>query len=432
MDSHDESADEETKKRSGIAKNNSDDAEESDDLNASRIAAIESRIADEETPNQPSTDQPEPKPETEAEAKPELKTESEPEAEPKSDPLPLPDPLPVVTPVPDRPLAAAVPIAPQHSSPGLIILQWLTYAFWGWTLLAVMTLVGLVVGNFFDNFDTSTVLPYSIAAVLVLLPLSLVCDLFYGRNEPTRKSGGATVVMVIHAVIFALFGIGLLIALVFTLVNQSIDGFSTFESVRTALVTLAISVVLYALTFLRTLNPTAILPIARIYRIAMLAIVGLFIVLAFVGPAARSAATRDDREIVATISAVNESINSYIVANKKFPGSLKDVNLKDRAKALVDKGLIKYKADGKETAIDSYQDEETRYVSDEYRYQLCVTYKEKTQGYGDRYSTIGREDSYENYLYVYDHPAGEVCYKLRAMVEQDTSRDDISVDTLKI
>jgi hypothetical protein len=419
MDSYDEPTDEKTKKRSDDAKNNSDDIEGSDDQTASHIAAIESRIADEETSEQSPVEVPESKPEVEAETKP--------------DPAPSPDPLPAVTPVSEsRPLGAVAPADTHHSSPALIILQWLTYAFWGWTLLAVIALVGLVVGNFFDNFDTSAILPYSIAAVLVLLPLSLICDLFYGRSEPTRKSGGATVVMVIHAVIFALFGIGLLIGLVFTLVNQGINGFSSFDSVRTALVTLAISVILYALTFLRTLNPTAVVPIARIYRIAMLAIIGLFIVLAFVGPAARSAATRDDREIVANISAISESVNNYIVTNNKFPASLSDVNLKDRAKALVDKGLVKYKSDGKEAAIDSYEDEDARYVSDEYRYQLCVTYKEKTQGYGDRYSTIGRQDSYEDYLYVYDHPAGEVCYKLKATVEQDSQRQGVSVDALKI
>lgn len=429
MDSYDEPTDEKTKKRSDDAKNNSDDIEGPDDQTASHIAAIESRIADEETSEQSPVEVPEPKPEVEAETKP----DPAPETEKKSDPVPSPDPLPAVTPVSEsRPLGTVAPADTHHSSPALIILQWLTYAFWGWTLLAVIALVGLVVGNFFDNFDTSAVLPYSIAAVLVLLPLSLICDLFYGRSEPTRKSGGATVVMVIHAVIFALFGIGLLIGLVFTLVNQGINGFSSFDSVRTALVTLAISVILYALTFLRTLNPTAVVPIARIYRIAMLAIIGLFIVLAFVGPAARSAATRDDREIVANISAISESVNNYIVTNNKFPASLSDVNLKDRAKALVDKGLVKYKSDGKEAAIDSYEDEDARYVSDEYRYQLCVTYKEKTQGYGDRYSTIGRQDSYEDYLYVYDHPAGEVCYKLKATVEQDSQRQGVSVDALKI
>lgn len=425
MDSHDKPEEENGKKHSENEKNKPSEAvaAESDDLTASRIAAIESRAADDEASDQQPVELHESKP--------------EPESEPKSDPEPLPVSAPIVVPAPVPEIQPSSPAAPplttQHNSPGQIILQWLTYAFWGWTLLAVIVLVLLVVGSFLDNYDTSTFLPYSIAATLVLLPLSLVCDLFYGRNEPVRKSGGATVVMVIHAVIFALFGIGLLISLVFILVNQGIDGFSSFDKVRTPLATLAIGVVLYALTFLRTLNPSTGLPIARIYRIAMLVIVGLFIVLAFVGPAARSAATRDDREIVANISTINESVSDYINTNRKLPASLKDVTLKDRAKALVDKGLVKYKADGKETAIDSYQDEETRYVSDEYRYQLCVTYKEASQGYqGYRSYKAVDGDSYQGYVYVSDHPAGEVCYKLKETVQQDSSQQDISVDALKI
>jgi len=45
-----------------------------------------------------------------------------------------------------KPLIAtpAAPIAStSHNSPGLLVLQWLTYAFWGWTVLALAWLTGL-------------------------------------------------------------------------------------------------------------------------------------------------------------------------------------------------------------------------------------------------------------------------------------------------
>ena len=71
-----------------------------------------------------------------------------------------------------------LPSQPSENSAGVIVLQWLTYAFWGWTLLAVNTLIFMVIFSLLKHVDLSTIIPYAIASVLVLLPISLVCDVF--------------------------------------------------------------------------------------------------------------------------------------------------------------------------------------------------------------------------------------------------------------
>ncbi|MFZ2544897.1 MAG: hypothetical protein WAW80_02890 [Candidatus Saccharimonadales bacterium] len=316
---------------------------------------------------------------------------------------------------------------PSKNTPGLLILQWLTYAFWGWTALSFMWLLWLVIGSFFDNYDTTSVLPYAIASVVVLLPLSFVCDLFYSRKEPIKKTGGATVVMIIHAVIFALFSIGLLIGTVFLIVNLGLNGFTTFDSMRTPLLSLSVSVVLYAMTFLRTLNPNLKLPIAKIYRIVMVAFIGLIIIFAFIGPAARSVATRDDRLIVANIDSVNQAVSDFTQKNHNLPTSLSEVNVKGDAKLLIEKGLVRYKAEGKATSVDLYNISDR--VNDEYHFQLCVTFKEESSDYTDDYNTKDYSTGeYQDYLSTIFHPAGEICYKLKVTDERE-AQAGISMDT---
>jgi hypothetical protein len=342
----------------------------------------------------------------------------------------------------DKSNSAAHPIPPSfkealdanaaaQNSPGLIILQWLTYAFWGWTLLAVSWLTYLVADSFLNGNDASTMLPYSIASVLVLLPLSLICDMFYIRREPVKKSGGATIVMVIHAVIFALIGIGLLISLVFTLLHQSLDGFVAFDSIRATLVTLFIGVALYLFTFLRTLNPTPKVHIARIYQMGMLVYVGLLLILSFVGPVLHSVTTRDDRAVNDSLYSISDAVDNYVQSNHKLPVTLNDLTVDPKAKSVIDRDLIEYKPEGKTTAIDYTYDEDRR-TSDEYRYQLCVEYKDKSSSSKyDAYPSYASDDEYKDYANTTNHPAGNHCYKLKA-TDYNPSSGDVSVSARKL
>ena len=306
--------------------------------------------------------------------------------------------------------------ASQHASAGVIVLQWLTYAFWGWTLLAVIWLVYIVVANLILGDDQTGVIPYVIAATVVLLPLSFVCDLFYSRQEPAKKVGAATVVMVIHAVIFALFGIGILISAVFLLVGMLVNDDLTAKEPLTALLTLLISAALYAFTFLRTLNPKPSLGLGKKYRLGMLAFVGVFVVLAFAGPIARSWATREDRALTQQLPSINREIQSYASAKNELPAKLSDIELSDDAKKLIDKGLVEYKSEGKKlvnTASDVKREPADKIrLTYEHRYQLCATFTAPSDSESS-YSARYQDDEYSSYLSVYAHSAGKNCYKLK-------------------
>ncbi len=325
-------------------------------------------------------------------------------------------------PVPQPAIQPDLPPVPQKEAANatLIILQWLTYAFWGWLVLALSFLTATVLESFIGNADTGGFTPYGIAAVTVLLPISLVCDSFYSKREPAKKVGAETWLMVLHAVLFALFGIGSLIFAVFAgvqLLTSSTDSTATQVSLYSALI---ISVY-YGLTFFRTLNPSKFGWVKRVYKMIMLISVGIIVLLGLVGPVAKERSLRDDKFIESNLGSVEQAISSYASANSKLPADLGVLDLKGDAKKLVDRKLVTYKPQAGVTTEDDYNAESDGYngTTDDnklsslikYRYELCVTYKHESNNYGD-YTSYQNKDKYTSYVSTYDHPAGETCYKL--------------------
>ncbi len=298
----------------------------------------------------------------------------------------------------------------KPASPGNIILQWLTYAFWGWTILSLVWLVFIVVANVMTTQDTSGMVPYAIAASLVLLPIAVVCDIFYLRHEPVKKHGASMVVMVIHAVIFALCGIGVLITGVLTLVQLSIGTTSDHTGLITWVITAAISTLVYLLTFVRTLNPFAKSISARWYWISMVVIVGGFIIAGFVGPVAQARLAQDDRDIEDNLNLVADRISAKVERTGELPNTLSDVELTTKQKELVDKGLLTYIKEAPETKAKMFAAEED--FSSTQRYQLCTTFKRQSSYYSDKYDASREE--YSTYISASSHPAGKVCYKVEA------------------
>ncbi len=310
-------------------------------------------------------------------------------------------------------------------SPGLVVLQWLTYAFWGWALLSLAWLIFIVIYNLMDQLDTSEVIPYALSATLVLLPIALISDFFFSKQEPKKKQGASMVVMLIHAVIFALFAVGTLIGAIFAIVQLLIASGQSTEYTQSTLVSLLIVSLLYALTFLRTLRPQFLgekLPM--IYSLIMLFITGTFITLSILGPISQSVATRDDRRIVSYLPTVNDAINNYTQKYKTLPASLTEPELKINSKdaqSIIGDGLVEYKPEGKYQptiqqgdALDSQLNNILNSESS-YRYQLCVTFKKASDGEVSNQGTeYPKGTEYPTYLYIYDHPAGRVCYKLSA------------------
>lgn len=308
---------------------------------------------------------------------------------------------------------------------GLIVLQWLTYAFWGWTVLALSFLTATVVTSFITDYTASGATPYGIAAVLVLLPISFLCDLFYSRKEQEKKVGAEVWVMVIHAVIFALFGIGSLIAAVIAAVMLFTNGGDT-ETTTVVLISSLIIAGYYAITFLRTLNPRIFRWLQKYYKYIMLVTVSVIVVLGVVGPLAEERQTRNDRLIVSELNNLSESINKYAREEKKLPADLNTLDLRDDTKKLVDLNLVEYKPEGTATVTGpQYLDSRKKFEMENlesvastrqgFKYQLCVTYTKESTNYG-RYGYASEpygDDEYTSYLSVYDHPAGKECYKVK-------------------
>jgi type II secretory pathway pseudopilin PulG len=346
-------------------------------------------------------------------------TPPSPEVQPPAQPMQM-------QPIQPAPQVAQVPVAdiPKEShNAGNIVLQWLTYAFWGWTVLATSILVATVLANLISKSETGGFMPYGIAAVLVLLPISVVCDVFYSKQEPLKKTGAASIVMVIHAVLFALFGIGSLITAVISLVMMFTNS-SDSSGTQTALFSALIIFILYVMTFLRTINPPQIPLIRRLYPIFMVGVVGIIAIMGVVGPLANAHKTKDDKLIENNVSSIQSEIEHYVGTKDALPTSLDSLSLvDDEAKAAE---LIEYKPNTKapkttplasstyyQTTSDLSTNQKT--VNKTFYYQLCVTYKEKSSGYHayDSYSSDTEDsDGYANYVSSYSHPAGRVCYKL--------------------
>jgi hypothetical protein len=299
-----------------------------------------------------------------------------------------------------------------------LVLQWLTYAFWGWFALAVLWL-GAVVYAFLvsgsDSNDWTGIVSYPIASVLVLLIVAAVVDFFYRRREPAKKEGFATAVMVIHTVIFALCGIGALVASVFAGINLVLSETpSTSDGIRVVLFTALTMVPLYALLTARTTL------VAKWRRIPMLTTIilsigaAVFIGIGVFGPVMKSVVTRQDRQVSSALSSIVYAVNSYDQENDKLPESLNglDFNTYDSAdtttiKSLLDKGAITYKPNTKSGTKPSEQDAySTRTV---HYYQLCATF---TSAQTSPYATYS-STSYSESVSAQYHKKGEQCYNVK-------------------
>lgn len=316
--------------------------------------------------------------------------------------VPSTEPIPPVQPAPLPQVEVA---SPSTSSPGLIVLQWLTYALWGWTLIATSILAGIVLTFFLIKDSSIGDAPlYFMAAVLVLLPISTICDIFYSKHEPVKKSGASSVAMIINAVIFALFGIGSLIAVVFSLVTLFISS-SNLESTLVTLYVAIIVAILFGALFLRTILPKKLYGMRRFFIIFMMVAIGTICAFSIFGPTIEARLTRNDKLIASNLDIVSDAVNSYTSTNDRLPDSLSTLKLADDAKKLVSDNLVSYKKDTKSSSVN-YLHDKTFY------YQLCVTYKKASGTSNDIYRGLSEDDEYSSYISTYYHPSGYTCYKV--------------------
>jgi hypothetical protein len=317
----------------------------------------------------------------------------------------------------------------EGNSAGMVVLQWLTYAFWGWMIVGVAYLVSVTAtymlnpGQIGDS--TQEPVAYGIAAVLVLLPVALLCDIFYSKHEVEHKKGASSVVMVIHAVLFALLGIGTLITIAFSLVNMSLSGYHTGPQI--VLITACIMFVLYFLTLVRTVRPFIAKKLRFIFKIVMVVVVLGICAWGIVGPVAAAARTKDDRAVSAGLTTLSSAINGYASNKGKLPENLNLV-MQERGgygsadwntiQNLVDRGMITYKANIKapnvnkenSTSGDTFAPSPS---SKSFYYELCGTFKyDSENNYKRAIYSPDIENGYDTYLEPSVYHAGKNCHNL--------------------
>lgn len=323
----------------------------------------------------------------------------------------------------DQPQTQTVQHEPINK-PGVIVLQWLTYAFWGWTVVALGTLIGTTASYFINGTNTGGFTPYGIAAVLVLLPIAAICDVFYSKYEPLKKVGAASIVMVIHAVIFALLAIGSLIGVVFSIISLVTSNTSS-KQVQVTIVTALSLAIIYSITFLRTLRPSKLQVINRLYLAAMVLVSLIVILLGVVGPINNERLTKNDRLFTDNASSLKNDIDTHARRNSSLPESLSEIDsLNPNVKKLIESKLITYNPNVKKKTIlndtssrsrDYGYPEDYDYSSEyTYYYELCFDFKKADSYDSDYYSDYNYDkNEYSSYISTYGHKAGNVCYKLR-------------------
>lgn len=358
---------------------------------------------------------------------------------------------PLVAPPVLVPATPAVPLNVRQGDPITLVLQWLTYAFWGWFALAMLWLAFVSFSFFTDSSslgdDWSSIVAYPIAAVVVLFLMAGITDFFYMRREPAHKTGVATAIMVVHTVIFALFGVGLVVSVVFILLQMMLNS-SPDQSLFAMLYTALVGVLLYAILIART---TLVARLKRTPTIAMgsLGVIALvFVVLCIAGPMMRSLATKQDRQVESALSAIQTSVQDYTRENKKLPKTLDNLSLAGSfggisnadIKSLLQKDVIEYTPNVKSLRKDNYgisQDDYMKSSTVAYYYRLCATYTHdknsdnpsrypSSSSDGSDYSSDG-SSSGSDYIDTYSHKKGKQCYTLQA-----TSNDYSTVHPMTI
>lgn len=330
-------------------------------------------------------------------------------------------------PVPPTPVNPAM----EHNKGGVIVLQWLTYAFWGWFAAAFTVLAGFVINGLLDGKSDVDVLAYvyPLSAVIVTYLFAIASDFFYHRYEPAVKTGAANVIMLIHAVLYILVAAGAAIGFVFSIISYALNTTaSAGNGSLTAVLIATVALVVFGAVAIRVVLGGKKSMVRKTVWIAMSLLTIVVIAAAVVGPIAKSITLKNDRLIEQNLSSVPSLINDYVDANKKLPANLKDVKVtsynSEEVQRLIDSGLVEYKPGVvQENSSKSSSTKDTtdttgmiKNYSKELPYQLCVTYQaeKNVDSYNRNYDSPYAGSKGVSYITATSHPKGNVCYDLVA------------------
>lgn len=324
-----------------------------------------------------------------------------------------------------------------HVSAATLILQWLSYAFWGWLGVSLIWLAAVTFAHFIapdtSSSTTSEAIAYPLASTVVLAIIASVCDFFYTRKESVpKKIGMENVIMIIHAVIFALLSIGATVVAVFALVNLLISiGASSEESAKITLFTALVAALFYLALASRVALAGQVKRMrGAAWSVMMVTVIGIFVA-SIVGPTSYSIYTKQDRLIESSLSPITESISVYVNKNDKLPENLNELSIKNEdAKKVIAENLITYKPNTKPAGLieQGYQIAPEQLElgmgaaassimpaidQKQFYYQLCVDYRAEKKNEWDSVIYPQEDDGYASYISGYDsHGKGNHCYKV--------------------
>lgn len=308
----------------------------------------------------------------------------------------------------------------QDNSPSVAIFQWLSYAFWGWTAVAtaalIATCVNFALNGYSSNYES---VAYVVAAALVLLPIAFVCDILFSRQERNEKNRVGMVIVVIHAVLYALIAVGALATLVFSLVGMVISDTADINEQIVTAVTAASVVVFLGVLVVRIMKPMVGTPFRTLVRGGLAAIVLAAMIWGIAGPVAQTIMRKDDDRVKQATEYIQVYVNSYAGTNNSLPETIDEAIsspsafLTDReadiVRSALEDGLLTYTPNIR--PVEESRPDGTIDIQRTYFYELCVTYAYDDENRNDstRYFSSSPE------LYVDGVPgsstkAGTECY----------------------
>lgn len=314
---------------------------------------------------------------------------------------------------------------PEHSSAVQVVWQLVTYSLWSWSFIAMSILLSGTLSYFFvDKTSSYEFLIYTMAALIVLLPMAFVADkFFYSKQEPPVKHGFAAVAMVLCAVPVFLVTLGGLITAVVMVFNILLNPGDLGPRAITIISSLVVTV-LWGLLFVRIIHPPRIAGYSRLFPVVAVTIAGLTVLLAIIGPFRSEFSARSDRLIEDNLSTLSGDIQSYARKNDKLPDSLDQVDTSTSGSGqLVDSGKVTYKkvtagtTSTKKITPGSLSSSRLYDYSSSLstaRYELCATYKKAK---GNDSSNSYDDDYASSYVSTYSHKAGVQCYTISVYID---------------
>lgn len=309
----------------------------------------------------------------------------------------------------------------------LVTIQWLSYTFWMFTIIAVAAISASTIPFFTDTTTASApeFTTYAVVSALILLPIALVADIIYARMAPKKRPPASSVVMVIHTVIFSVAALGGLISVVFLSVNSLLS--TSTSPILAEVVTAAIIFLLFAGLSLRISRSHPKRWLVLGFRADVIIVTLVAIGFAVAGPVGYGVITKQDRLARDAAIMLSSRISTSVNTNGTLPATIDaaledestyysvfDDTIGDASKDLAKKGIITYTPNT--TKPTEKYDSFSETTQKTFYYEICVTYNHalRKDVFNDYPAAI---DSDGNSEYIPGDVAepGKKCYPLKAI-----------------